>query len=316
MNNPNAAAILVLCSHLCTEEGVKPLEPKEWSLLAQKLMTLHKQPSDILNWSEREFCDVLQMDEQQAQRVLRLIGRSASLSFEISRYEQMGIRAVTRADADYPLRLKKKLGNACPPLFYVSGDTELLKRRAVGYVGSRTVQQRDIDFARQMIRKTAGYAVVSGGAKGIDTIAETEALSLGGYAITYLADSMLRKIKNPDTVRAIQQGRLVLLSVVKPDAGFHAGVAMMRNKYIYAQADAVVVVRSDLEKGGTWTGAVENMKNKWSETLVWDRADYSGNQALIERGAVPIDERWNGDVQSLPPKREKLWQVSLFETGK
>ena len=38
------------------------------------------------------------------------------------------------------------------------------------------------------------------------------------------------------------------MSVAKPDAAFHVGFAMMRNRYIYAQSEATVVVRADLTK--------------------------------------------------------------------
>lgn len=38
--------------------------------------------------------------------------------------------------------------------------------------------------------------------------------------------------------------------MAKPDAGFNAGIAMQRNKYIYVQSEATVVVKSDYNKGG------------------------------------------------------------------
>jgi DNA processing protein len=55
------------------------------------------------------------------------------------------------------------------------------------------------------------------------------------------------------------EGQLVLVSPYDPGAGFNVGNAMQRNKLIYALADAALVVNSDFEKGGTWTGAVEQL---------------------------------------------------------
>lgn len=230
----------------------------------------------------------------------------------------MGIEVITRADPGYPKKLKKQLGNQCPPLFYHAGDLSLLDRRSIGYVGARTIAQEDLDFTVQAVRKTVGlgYGVVSGGAKGIDTVAGTEALLRGGVSVEYLADSMLRKLKNRDVIKNIQQGRRLLLSVSKPDAGFNVGIAMMRNRYIYAQSVGTVVVRSDLDKGGTWTGANENLKNNWCATLCWDHP-YPGNRALIKNGAIPIDENWDGRI---PEERsevitsETYEQTSLFQT--
>ena len=314
---PNAMAIAIFCSHLCVGEDVKPLEPREWSILAQKLMQQNIQPSDLLAYSNQDFRSRLQLDEAQTERFLRLIDRSASLSFEISKYENMGIGLITRADAAYPPRLKKTLGNGCPPLFYYAGDLELLKRPVVGYVGSRTTSEADTAFTRELVGKTVGngFGVVSGGAKGIDSVAQDEAIALGSSAIAYLSDSMLRIIKSAKTIQAIQQGTLLLLSVVKPDAGFNAGIAMMRNKYIYAQSSGTIVMKADYNKGGTWSGAMENLKNEWCATLCWNNGKYPGNQALIQKGAIPIEEAWDGDMVSLTAEKKKteVVQISLFD---
>jgi predicted Rossmann fold nucleotide-binding protein DprA/Smf involved in DNA uptake len=82
--------------------------------------------------------------------------------------------------------------------------------------------------------------IYSGGAKGVDSTSETVATS-------------------------IVNGSMLLFDQ-KPDAEFSAGRAMNRNKFIYAPAYGIFVVESDYNKGGTWTGATEVMKNKWGQT--------------------------------------------------
>jgi predicted Rossmann fold nucleotide-binding protein DprA/Smf involved in DNA uptake len=305
-------AITTLCSHLCVGEGVSPLEPKEYTNLALLMNKKNIMPESLLFFNKNDFLEKLEVTEKEAERLLRLIDRSASLSFEISKYENMGISIVTRADSTYPENLKKKLKTSCPPLFYVAGDISLLNCKAVGYVGSRSIGEKDISFTKSTVQKTlnAGYAVVSGGAKGTDSVAEEYALSNDGIAIAYLSDSMLRKLRNPQTIQAIQQKKLLLLSVSKPTAGFNVGVAMMRNKYIYAQSDATVVIKSDYNKGGTWAGAIENLKNKnRALTLCWNHLSYPGNKTLIEKGAIPIDEEWDGDVAFLLEQNANLMDV-------
>ena len=310
-------AILTLCSHICVGDGVRPLEPKEYSDLTRVLQHVGKTPKDLFGFSEEDLRAVLGFASEQAQRFMRLLDRNASLSFELGQYRNMGIEVVTRADAGYPKALKRKLANQCPPLFYYAGDLSLLDRRLVGYVGSRTITQEDLDFTVRAVRKTTalGHGVVSGGAKGIDTVAGTEALLRGSICVEYLADSMLKKLKKSDVIRNIQQGRLLLLSVSKPDAGFNVGMAMMRNRYIYAQSVGTVIVRSDLDKGGTWTGANDNLKHNWCTTLCRD-CPYPGNQALIQNGAVPINETWDGllpEPTSTPMPSESYEQTSLFD---
>ena len=322
--NRNAEAIVIFCSHLCVTEGINPLEPREWSDLAQRLMDQGLQPESLLDYGQTDFAAHLGFSEEEALRLVRLLDRSGSLRFELSKYEDMGIRVVTRADVSYPRQLKKKLGNACPPLFYCAGETKLLSRPSVGYVGSRTVEAADIAFTQKIVATTAGkgYAVVSGGAKGIDSVSAAAALSEGVAVIEYLSDSMMKKMRNADLMRDIREGRILLLSPVAPTAGFNVGIAMMRNRYIYAQSEGTVVVRSDKGKGGTWAGATDNLKKGWCPTFCQD-CDYPGNRELIRLGAIGITEDWDGCVDvpiskpEIQPKTEKktstVQQLSLFD---
>ncbi len=320
--NRNSESIVIFCSHLCAAEDVRPLESNEWSSLAERLVQLNLQPEFLLDFDRGDFISQLNATEDEADRYVRLLDRSGSLRFEVSKYEDMGIRIITRADADYPRALKKKLGNGCPPLFYAAGDPDLLNREAVGYVGSRTVEPADIAFTRGVVGKTVGngYAVVSGGAKGIDSISAIAALEEGTSVVEYLSDSMLLKMRDSGLMREIRDGRVLLMSAVIPTAGFNVGTAMMRNRYIYAQSSGTVVIHSDKGKGGTWTGAVENLKKRWAPTFCRD-CDYPGNRELIRLGAIPIDETWDGNVEAIStapeakpaPPEETVQQMSLFD---
>jgi predicted Rossmann fold nucleotide-binding protein DprA/Smf involved in DNA uptake len=85
------------------------------------------------------------------------------------------------------------------------------------------------------------------------------------------------------------EGKLVLISPYDPAAGFNVGHAMQRNKVIYALSDAALVVTSDFEKGGTWTGAIEQLE-KLHFVPVFVRNGINvgkGNSALLQRGAIP-----------------------------
>lgn len=315
--NTNANAIFTLCSHLCVGDNVVPLEPREWGELAKKLMNAGLQPEDIFQLSGAELKEKLFLSDDYADRIFRLIDRNASLFFELSQLENIGISAITRADKEYPSKLKSVLGNNCPPIFYVAGDLSLLNYKFVGYVGSRTVSDEDVAFTREMVSKTAGlgFGVVSGGAKGIDTASEERALELGAPIVEYLSDSMLKKIRKGSVIKSIGNKKMLLLSVVKPDAVFNVGIAMMRNRYIYAQSSGTVVVRSEYNKGGTWAGATDNLKYRWCKEFCWNKKTYQGNKALIEKGAIPIDGTWDGcvDKEEYANKMNSGTQISLFD---
>ena len=114
------------------------------------------------------------------------------------------------------------------------------------------------------------------------------ALEAGGSAIGVLADSLLRAATKPHYRKALKEGRLLLLTPFYPEAGFSPGNAMGRNKYIYALSKGVVVAKS-AEKGGTWTGAVENLKKQWVPLWVRD-IPQAGNQALIKLGGQALSD--------------------------
>jgi predicted Rossmann fold nucleotide-binding protein DprA/Smf involved in DNA uptake len=81
-------------------------------------------------------------------------------------------------------------------------------------------------------------------------------------------------------------GQLVLISPYDPSAGFNVGNAMQRNKLIYALADASLVVSSDLNKGGTWAGAIEQLdKLKFVPVYVRSTGGSPGLDALRSKGA-------------------------------
>jgi predicted Rossmann fold nucleotide-binding protein DprA/Smf involved in DNA uptake len=85
--------------------------------------------------------------------------------------------------------------------------------------------------------------------------------------------------------------RLVLVSPFNPEAGFDVGNAMARNRYIYCLADAAVVVATSNGSGGTWNGAVQNLKEQWVPLWVKRNTDpRSGASALIEQGAHWVPE--------------------------
>ena len=308
--NKNSEAIVIFCSHLCAISDIKPLEPREWGELASILFSKGLEPKDLLFFSKSDFLEKLEVDEAMTNRYLRLLERSGSISFEISKYENMGIVITTRAENNYPRLLKQKLGNNCPPIFYAAGNMELLNKQSVGFVGSRNVSDNDIDFTKNTVTKILqkGYGVVTGGAKGIDTTATQASLDNNGFVIEYLADSMMQKMRKSDIVKSINKGDLLILSAQAPTAGFKVGFAMMRNKYIYSQSDATIIVKSDKDKGGTWNGAIENLKKGWC-TEYCRNIEHPGNVELIRMGAIPIDENWDGTITKTEFEKSKVKSI-------
>ena len=291
--SPNTQAILLLTAPLIvgrSEASPDLLTPREYKRMARHLHELRRQPADLLSSEADEVLKECQsvIDES---RLKRLLARGFLLSQAIERWQTRAIWVVSRADSEYPRRLKARLKNDTPPILYGCGDATILDTGGLAVVGSRHVDEALIEFTKDIGRLTANarHTLVSGGARGIDQAAMHGALEAGGTVVGVLADTLERAALNREHRNLLLERQLVLISPYDPSAGFNVGHAMQRNKLIYALADAALVVSSDYEKGGTWAGAVEQLE-KLRLVPVYVRSNGEtgkGLEALRRKGALP-----------------------------
>ena len=179
---------------------------------------------------------------------------------------------LTRADEGYPTLLKQRLKGQTPPVLFGAGPPASLQLRAIAVVGSRDVDDDGLTWASDFGRRCAeqGIAVTSGAARGVDITAMTSALTHGGIAIGVTVDPLDRLVRRRELRAPISDGLLTLVTPFHPSARWHAGNAMRRNRLIYTLSRAAVVVASSVEKGGTRSGALENLQAGWVSMHVRD----------------------------------------------
>lgn len=306
-------AALLLANRL-VDAGAAPLATKEfWGLVGEV-----GDPAALLGASAEELSS--RLGEERGERVVRLLGASTQLAFELERLERSGIRVLSPFDDDYPAVLRERLGTAAPPILPVVCPPALLDGEGLGVVGSRSISPSAEEAARDAagLAASLGRALVSGAARGTDIVAMSAAFEAGGAVVGILADPLDRKLREPDIRRAIGGDRLCLASPYKPDAGFSVASAMSRNKVIYALSRLTLVVATDLEKGGTWAGAVEALRRGYGRVAVWMGAGAGpGNAALVARGGIAVGsvEELRGALDAAPadaaPDEEPPDQLSL-----
>lgn len=291
--SPDTEAILLLCGRFGSERGEKslttpaPLTQKEYERLTKWLLECKLRPGDLLGGDlAGRLSDLVHAGLERA-RVEALIARGTALALALEKWQRSGLWVLSRSDAAYPKRLKKKLGQSAPPLLYGAGEMSLLDAGGLAVVGSRNASEAALEFTRDVARTCArdGLGVISGGAKGVDVAAMQGAGEAGGMVIGVLAADLLRASVNRQNRLGIQSGQLVLISPFNPEAGFNAGNAMARNRYIYALADYALVVDSAEGEGGTWAGATEDLRHGWAPLYVRTPGESPGNAALIAKGA-------------------------------
>ena len=304
---PNTQAILLLTAPLIAgraEPSSDLLTPSEYKRLARFLRDKQRQPADLLAPDDRELlAECQQLIDND--RLNRLLARGFLLSQAIERWQTRAIWVVSRADADYPRRLKTRLKDDAPPILYGCGDAAILNTGGLAVVGSRHVDDALLAYTENIgqLAAKAQCTLVSGGARGIDQAAMRGALEAGGRVVGVLADSLERAALNRENRNLLMDGQLVLISPYDPIAGFNVGHAMQRNKLIYALADAALVVSSDYERGGTWAGAVEQLE-KLRLVPVYVRSNGEtgkGLEALRRKGALlwPNPETQEALVETL-----------------
>ena len=294
----NTKAILLLTAPLIAgrsrdDASVKPLGAGEYRRLARWLRESQREPADLLNPEAREIVNDRSID-LDPERLERLLGRGLLLAQAVERWRTRAIWVLSRADAGYPRRLKQRLRGDAPPVLYGCGDAGTLGTGGLAVVGSRDVHEALIEYTENAGRlaASAGCGLVSGGARGVDRAAMRGALESGGRVVGVLADGLEKAAMLREHREALRERRLVLVSPYDPAARFQVGHAMRRNKLIYALADAALVVNSDYGKGGTWTGAIEQL-DKLKLVPVYVRANGEmgkGLAGLRERGAIPWPE--------------------------
>ncbi len=308
----NTQAALLLTSRLRRrDEEADLLNLEEYDRLLRVLEGYGAALADLLSLPGAKLDELARCSDLSAARLSRLLGRGALLGLVTSEWLNSGFWILSRTDEGYPRSLKSKLGHRAPPLLYGVGPVELLSRRGLAIVGSRDASDDDLVLAAHVAAECAraGLVVISGGARGVDARAMSAGLREGGAAVGVLPGHLARMARSSETRKALESGQLVLCSPFAPDAPFSVGAAMSRNKFIYALAEWALVVAAEKDKGGTWAGAVENLRNKWTPTYVRPGQEWS--DALLRRGAL----EWTGGVLDLPSSEVVHESLAQAEGG-
>jgi DNA processing protein len=166
------------------------------------------------------------------------------------------IQVLTWEDADYPRRLKEI--DQPPPVLYVRGQLLEADQWAVAIVGTRRItaygRQVSEEIASQLAQN--GVCVVSGLARGVDSVAHTAALKNDGRTLAVLGNGV-DQIYPPEHRKLadeiIQNGALI--SDYPPGTAPEAANFPPRNRIIAGLSQAVVVVEAGEKSGALITAA-------------------------------------------------------------
>lgn len=161
-------------------------------------------------------------------------------------------------------QLPPRLSDLCRPPLRLYAHGELPRGPAVAVVGTRRASPEAIAFTRQLSAElaSAGVAIFSGGAAGIDTAAHEGALDVGGTTVVVAPAGLDVPYpeQNAPLFRRIIEAGGAYLSLVPDDVPATQGIFFPRNACLMALAHAVVMTETPVS-GGT------SNASKWARRL-------------------------------------------------
>jgi DNA processing protein len=222
---------------------------------------------------------------------------------ELEAARKAGVRVLTALDGDFPELLKAIYD---PPLaLYVKGD--LASGRApVGIVGTRKPTDYGARSSARLVRELvkAGLTVVSGLARGVDTVAHDAAVKSGGrtWAVMGTGLGMVYPAENKKLAERILESGGALVSEFPMDAGPFAAHFPRRNRIISGLSYATVVIEGDFKSGSLITAkaALEQGREVLALPGPVDSVMSRGPNMLIKNGAAMVEDAAD-IIAALPP---------------
>lgn len=209
---------------------------------------------------------------------------------EEARAAKKGIRIIAICDPEYPKILK---GIYDPPLaLYCYGDLEAFSRPGVAMVGTRTPSLYGMETAKRFAHAiaSAGFCIVSGMARGIDTASHQGALDARGRTIAVLGGAIdcFYPTENKELGRTVAKSGGLIISEFplgrKPDR-----LTFPRRNRIVSGLSRITLVVEAAAKSGSLITASQAVEQNRPVMAIPGRIDVPtslGCNLLIRDGAT------------------------------
>lgn len=215
----------------------------------------------------------------------------ANINDEAAGLRERGVGAVLLGSPEYPYLLSR-IRSAPPCLFYL-GPMELLTTRGIGVCGSRSASDEGLRAASACAEVATEQAlvVISGYARGVDTVTHASALASGGKTVVVLPEGINHfRVKRGAIADSWDPKRALVVSQFSPTRPWSAGNAMTRNGVIIGLSLALVVVEAS-DRGGTLAAGTKALQMNRQVFTMEFAQNPRGNADLVRHGAIPIPSR-------------------------
>lgn len=220
--------------------------------------------------------------------ILKIPGRDEAET-ELKEAARIGVRYVALGEADYP-NLLREIDDP-PPLLAIRGNGEVFSKPSIAIVGARNASVAGTRYAAQLAREfgEAGFAVISGLARGIDSAAHRASLATGTVAVLAGGHAKPYPAENEKLLEAIiEVGAAV--SEMPHRWEPRARDFPRRNRLISGLAAGVVVVEAAERSGSLITARLAGEQGREVFAVPGSPADprAGGTNRLIKQGATLV----------------------------
>ena len=194
----------------------------------------------------------------------------------------------------YPKKLKEI--SDPPSVLYAEGNLELLKSYSIAIIGSRQASDNGKKLAKKFSSElsSCGITIVSGLARGIDTIAHTYSYNQKGKTIAVLG-SGFNKIfppENIDLYKKILEEDGLIVSEYPPNTEADSLKFPERNRIISGLSNGIIVIEAKSRSGTSITAKFAKEQHKPVFVLPHeiDSPHGIGTNRLLKKGAIPITD--------------------------
>lgn len=200
-----------------------------------------------------------------------------------------GIKVITYEDPSYPEMLREVEDS--PMVIYAKGDIQPQDKYAIAIVGSRKPTHYGISVAESISEElaTMGFTIVSGLARGIDSLSHKAALKVGGRTIGVLGSGLDIPYPPENKIlieKIINSG--CVLSEFPPGTLPDRENFPKRNRIISGLCLGVLVIEATSDSGSLITAsyALEQNREVFAVPGNITSSNSSGTNELIKKGAI------------------------------
>ena len=210
---------------------------------------------------------------------------------EMAAAKKLGVAFVALGESAYPPRLQ--MIDDAPPLLAVRGHVGAMALPTVAIVGSRNASGAGMKFTQRIARELgeAGFAVVSGLARGIDAAAHGATVDTGTVAVLAGGQDRIYPPEHADLLAAILPAGAAL-SEMPFGREPRARDFPRRNRLISGLALGVVIVEAAKRSGSLITARFAAEQGREVFAVPGSPLDprSEGTNGLIKQGATPVTE--------------------------